>query len=91
MKRSRAGVATGLLLTTAAALAVPALAQPSRKQPAQPAPTTEPTPPPPTQGAEPAVNDGQILPTFHVRLHAHAMHEHPPRFGQLTELSQQHA
>ena len=54
MKRSRAGVATGLLLTTAAALAVPALAQPSRKQPAQPAPTTEPTPPPPTQGAEPA-------------------------------------
>lgn len=55
MKRSRAGVATGLLLTTAAALSVPAGAQPSRKQPAQPAePTTEPTPPPPTEGAEPA-------------------------------------
>lgn len=54
MKRSRAGVATGLLLTTAAALTVPALAQPSRKQPAQPAQPAEPTPPPPTQGAEPA-------------------------------------
>ena len=54
MKRSRAGVATGLLLTTAAALTVPALAQPSRKQPAQPAQPVEPTPPPPTQGAEPA-------------------------------------
>ncbi len=54
MKRSRAGVATGLLLTAAAALTVPALAQPSRKQPAPAAQPADPTPPPPTQGAEPA-------------------------------------
>ena len=37
-----------------------------------------------------AMHDGQVLPAFDMRVHAHAVHEHPPGLGQLAILSEQY-